>query len=208
MNSISNIAKEAVKITSQFLNQEGVKEGVKTIAGRVSFAFGLMAVYDTCQTLKGRAVSTEKYLSDSKSLQNAYKASVILAKISMILSASTTGPGVFIISKIAGSVFSAAQLNSAFGPNTIFAINPWHPRHVVSLLAVALALPSFAVSTYKFGKKFCQKLQKEQVCTTIQPQSRAWLTDSKFRMFLLFNTITSRPVLHIGNQLARAIIRR
>lgn len=208
MNSISGIAKEAVKVTSQFLNQEGVKEGVKIIAGRVSFVFGLMAIYDTCITLKGRAISTEKHLNDPKWLQDAYKGSVILAKISLILSASTTARGVFVISKIVGSIFSTAQLNSAFGPNTIFAINPWHPRHVVSLLAVALALPSFAVSTYKFGKKLYQKIQKEQVDTVIKSQSRAWLTDSKVRLFLLFNTITSRPVLHIGNQLARAVIGR
>lgn len=207
MNLISGIATEAVKITSQFLNQQGVKEGVKSIAGQVSFVFGLMAIYDTCRSLKGRSFVTERHLNDPKWLQGTYKGSVVLAKISLILSASTTKPGVFVISKLAGSIFSAAQLNR-FGPNTIFAINPWHPRHVVSFIAVALALPSFAVSTYKFGKKLYQKIQREQVDPVIKSTSGVWLTDAKVRGILLFKTITSRPVLHIGNQVARIIIGR
>ena len=74
---------------------------------------------------------------------------IVCAKVSLILSAATSRPGVMIVSTSVGRVFPVRQFERVFGPNTIFAVNLWHPRHVASIAAVILALPLVAQSTYK-----------------------------------------------------------
>ena len=163
--------KDGLTICVRFLNQPLVKEGVKNIAGIVIFAFGINTIYNSYRSLHSRTLTIN---ADSPQWpQN-------LTKISLILSATTSRPGAFIISKMIGCVFSQSRLERAFGPNTVFAINPWHPRHVVSIAAVILALPSL------YGKE--------------------WQADRKLRLMALFNLITSRPVQHLGNQLHRRLI--
>ena len=152
-----------------FLNQPIIKEGIKTIAGSVTFAFGLDEIYDIYQMTQSHAIEM-KPNNSPKWIQVAHKIIVICAKISFILSAGVSRPGIFIISSLFGCVFSTEQLNQVFGPNTTFAINPWHPRHVLSLVAGILGLPSLLLLD-KEAKK------------------------------MLFNTITSRPILHLGNKL-------
>jgi hypothetical protein len=205
MNSISSLAKGLFNASVRLLNQPVVKEGVKNLAGSVTFVFGLVEVYDIYQIARGREISTEACSTSPQWLQVANKVVIICAKISLILSASVSRPGVFIISSLVKCVFSTAQLNRVFGPNTILAVNPWHPRHVISIAAVILALPSVIQSTYKgvnwSYKKICQYQN------TLPQQTNNWLTDSKIRLMTLFNTITSRPTLHIGNQLGRFILR-
>jgi len=44
-----------------------------------------------------------------------------------------------------GCLFSTSQVTRVFGPYTTFAVNPWHPRHIISIVSFALALPSVAV---------------------------------------------------------------
>lgn len=175
----------------RLFNQPLVKEGIKNVAGSLTLAFGLVEIYDLYQIARGREISTEDYSAYPKWVQIANKVILISAKISLILSAGVSHPGVFILSTLAGCAFSTAQLDQVFGPNTLFAINPWHPRHVISIVAVALALPSVLQTTYKAFKA-----------------SEKPLADSKTRLSALFNTLTSRPLLHIGNQLSRGLIFR
>jgi hypothetical protein len=82
-------------------------------------------------------------------------------------------------------MFSQGELNKIFGPNTVFAVNPWHPRHVVSIAAVILALPSIP-------QGICGAQSKEKYTS--------WLTDRKIYFMALFNLVTSRPLLHLGNR--------
>ncbi len=200
--------KRIVNSCVHFMNQPIVKEGAKTLAGSVTFAFGLVEIYDLYQIARGREISTEHHLGAPKWVQIAHKIILICAKVSLILSGGVSRPGVFIISSLVGSVFSTAQLDRVFGPNTIFAINPWHPRHVVSIFAVILALPSVAQSAYQgvnWVYKKVRQYQEEQ--TNRQKQEvKTWLTDTKIQLMALFNTITSRPTLHLGNQLGRLIL--
>jgi hypothetical protein len=156
------------------LNQPMIKEGVKNVAGSVTFAFGLVEIYDIYKMARGCEMET--VTSTSKWVQAANKVVNFFAKISLILSAGVSRPGVFIISSLVGCVFSTSQLNQMFGPNTIFAINPRHPRHILSIAAVILGLPSLLLTS-----------------------------DHEIRLKTLFNTITSRPLLHIGNQLMTRI---
>lgn len=188
----------------RFLNQPVIKEGVKNIASTAAFTFGIIEAYDIYQILRGREISTETNSDAPKWIQVASKVALICAKISLILSAATSRPGVFIISTIMGCVFSSGQLESVFGPNTVFAVNPWHPRHVFSIAAVILALPSVIQSTYRGMHWAYTKISQHE--NRPAPSQGSWLTDTKARMMALFNTITSRPVQHLGNQLCRAAI--
>lgn len=206
MNSISTCAKDIVREAVRVLNTPVVKEGVKNIAGSVTFAFGIMELYDISQILRGRKISTEIDTEVPSWLQVANKISIICAKISLILSAGVSRPGIYIISNLAGSLFSAEQLKRAFGSNTIFAVNPWHPRHVVSIAAVALALPSIVITIGKGVNWTCSKLCQYKDQPDMQYQS-SWLTDAKVRVMVIFNTVTSRPILHVGNQAGRFILR-
>lgn len=103
--------------------------------------------------------------------------------------------------------FSTSQLNRVFGPNTIFAVNPWHPRHVISIAVVILALPSLAQSACKGINWAYKKIRQYQNKATNGSDVKIWLTDTKIRLMTLFNMATSRPTLHLGNQLGRFILR-
>ena len=191
----------------RFLNQPVIKEGVKNIASTAAFTFGIIEAYDIYQILRGREISSETHADAPKWVQIATKVALVCAKISLILSAATSRPGVFIISTLVGCVFSSSQLERAFGPNTVFAVNPWHPRHIFSIAAVILALPASIQSTHQGIQwtyaKICQ--YKNGPGQNVERRG-SWLTDTKVRMMALFNTITSRPVQHLGNQLCRAAI--
>ena len=115
------------------------------------------------------------------------KGSGVIGYSFLILSAGCSRPGVFVISKIVGVAFTTPQLERVFGPNTIFAINPYHPRHITSIAAIALGNSHLIY----------QGLRGLRGTT-----SAVWLTDTKVFFMVLFNSVTSRVTLHIGNQLA------
>ena len=184
-----------------------IKEGVKNIAGTAAFTFGIIETYDIYQILRGREISTETNSDAPKWIQIAAKVALICAKISLILSAATSRPGVFILSTIMECVFLSGQLERAFGPTTVFAVNPWHPRHIFSIAAVILALPSVIQSTYRgIDWTYTKISQHENSRAQNITHQGSWLTDTKTRMMALFNTITSRPTQHLGNQLRRVFV--
>lgn len=178
MNYIPRGVRSLLNIPIHVLNRPIVKEAVKNIVSTLTFAFGLIEIYDTCQTLQSRTITSAVSRVHPQWMQAANKVDTLGAEISLLLSAGVSRPGVYIISSLVGSVFSTVQLNRVLGPNAIFAVNPWHPRHVVSIVAVAFGLLSLA----------------QDSSTTTQT-----------RLMVLFNTITSRPILHICNQLSRRI---
>jgi len=204
MSSITNIFRDGVKL----LNTPFVKEGVKNIAGTLTCAFGLVEIYDLYQIFRGKEVSTDVDPSASKFTQAVHKAIIIAAKLSLILSACVSRPGVYLISTLTGQFVSTAQLERVFGPNTIFAINPCHPRHVVSIIAVGLALPAVILSIYKGIRWTCEKVTGSQKSAVVAPTSQTTFTNGKIEGMNLFNFWTSRPTLHIGNWLAGLILRR
>lgn len=206
MNAISGGVKKLFTTSIRVLNQPIVKESVKNIAGTVTFAFGIAEIFDIYQIAQVREITTETYSESPKWSQVANKVMIVCAKISLILSAGVSRPGVFMISSLMGSVFSTSQLHRVFGPSTIFAINPWHPRHIISIAAVILALPSLTQSACTGVTWAYKKIRQYQDMSANRPMIGFWLTDSKVRLMTLFNTATSRPVLHLGNQLSRFIM--
>lgn len=207
MNPMSGGIRELFNTSVRLLNQPIVKEGVKNVVGSMTFVFGLFEVYDVYQIARGREISTETCSTSPKWVQVANKVVIVCAKVALILSAGVSRPGVFIISSIVGRVFSTTQLERIFGPNTIFAINPRHPRHVISIAAVILSLPCVIQSTCK-GINWVYKTMRPNQNTPIDKSPvNYWLTDHKLRLMTLFNAMTSRPTLHVGNQLGRFFLR-
>ncbi len=157
------------------------KEMFKLFAGLITFSFGLATLYDVSTSFRDRTISTAPK-------PTRWENTIIYAsQASLILGAATSYIGISLISKIAKHLISQEQLQRAFGPSTIFAVNPWHPRHVASLTSAALALPMLIHSIYK----------------RIQP-----ISYNKLRLATLVYLSICRPTLHIGNLLFKHLIGR
>jgi len=163
-------AEGVVQPTVTFLNQSSVKQSIKFAVGTATFSLGVLEICDVCLG-RGDKASPE----------------IICAKISIILSAATSPLGAYLIAKVANLIFTKAQLERVFGPNTTFQVNPWHPRHVASIAAVALAIPSIIPSLGMSQRKISHF------------RKPGWLSDSKLLLIVWFNLMTSRLVLHVSN---------
>ncbi|GAB4230955.1 MAG: hypothetical protein Tsb0021_09150 [Chlamydiales bacterium] len=205
MMLIAEIPKNALIAVGYFLNQPLAKEGIKGIAGCVTFVFGAIEIYDMYHILHDLKATSEAYVEYPKWVRIAHKIVIICTKISLILSAGVSRPGIYMISMLTRSIVSSYRLEQIFGPNTIFAVNPRHPRHIMSFVTVLLALPSVIQSTYKGSKWFFQNSQGGQSSENLQNGYR--LTDARVRMMSVFNTFTSRPALHLANQIMKSNLR-
>lgn len=205
MNIVNNWGKAIVGV----LNQPIVKTGVKNFSGYAAFSFGLFELYDAVKIIRGRKISSEK--PSSFWARVAFKIEMLLAKTSLLCSMAVSKPGREIISAVAEKFFTTAQLEAYFGPNTIFAINPRHPRHIVSIAAVALAAPSILISGLILGIKATNwvynKVRDRNQTSGFKPEDGQWLTNGKVRLMAIFNTVTSRPVLHLANQFAHSVFK-
>lgn len=151
-----------------FLNQPSIKSAVKDLTGFITCFFGMIEIYYLCKFSKSKEKSTLNFIS----------------KISLLLSPFVTRQGVFLLTTFA--TFFSLQANGLFGQNTIFALNPWYPKHIASIAAVLFAMP--ALYARFFPSKF--NFFKNETL------------NNRIFFFLLFNTLTSRPILHLANQLA------
>lgn len=199
MYSTSHSITSLFRYSYAVINQPIVKEGVKNLASSISFMFGLVEMHDIYRIAKGRSITCEALTDAIPWKQQLYKIIMICAKISLVLSAGVSRPGIYLISTLMGSIFSTSQLNRVFGPNTVFEINPWHPRHIVSIAALIFALPCVIQSAYCSLDLFQKNIR--HCCH--KSEFKAWLCDKKINVMVLFNTLTSRPILHLGNQIFR-----
>jgi hypothetical protein len=163
--------------TVSYINQPAVKAGVKNFSGIVTFSLGAVEGCD----LVYRAIKR-----DQESSLTAGKSIALAGRFSLVLSAALSYPGQWVASNTIGRIVDPAL----FGPNVIFAVNPYHPRHLVSFASCGLTL-SASVYFLLFKK------DKEE---------RAILNDQVVTLLLFFNLATSRPVLHLGNQFAHQIL--
>jgi hypothetical protein len=208
MNTVTNMQGSPGVMRSLFrlLNTPTMKEGVKNVAGSVTFAFGLLAAYDFYQIARGRKLCSEASEGAPRWKVVTNQMIVLFSKVSLILSAGVSRPGIYLSSKVMSTFLSVSQMETLFGESTIFAYNPWHPRHYVSIIAVSLALPSLVQMVYKSTRWVWRKLQGQRVAVENVPVDQRWLSDSKVRGMIVYNTLTSRPSLHLGNYLARLIL--
>lgn len=216
MTSILGVARSCGQATVQLLNQPAVKEGAKNIFGIVSFVFGAAVICEDVQRFqKARNISseskkdTEQPNTTPTPYQTAERIAALCSKISLIFSALVSRPGAKIISTLAGCVASTSTWERLLGPNTIFAVNPWHLRHIVSIAATVLAFPLAALSVYQGVTWACKKLSfsaESPPPAATPPVDHTWLSDTKVRLMNLFTLATSRTTLHIGNQLASRLV--
>ncbi len=198
-----------------YANQPVVKERLKSVFGKLPFFFGAAAVYDLYGIAAGtRPISSEISSSQSrlkegykkpKWLQKVENVSILSSKLSLVLSGSISQYGCLIFSHLSNLVLSAEKQEHLFGPNRTFSENPWHPRHIVSLAAFILALPSMALTTGKGIEWVCRKIRRLQINKF--KDDRRWLSDSLVRRMAFCTTFTSRVALHKINELAKAFIR-
>ena len=175
---MSNIISKGVSVSSVVTFMNHHKEAIKSVVGLGALAIGTKAAYDA---ITGKIYT--KYAGDGTELKDTVnRVTLAFAQVSFVLSAAVSPLGVLAISALVRRVFTSAQLASVFGPNTNFVGNWQHPRHVTSLLAVGLAIPLVVKRLFIVPTK-----QKESI----------------LQMGALFTILTSRPVLHLGNQFAQ-----
>lgn len=172
-----------------FLNRPPIKEGIKKVVGSITFAFGLIELYDLYQIARGRGLSDELSPEAPRWAQVAHKVVTLIAKLSLLLSAATSPPALYLFSCI------PLPFEALFGPNTTFALNPWHPRHLTSIAACLLSLPALLEFIYPISPP------------SPEPETTPWLTDARVRLMALFNAVTSRPAQHLGNALFWRVVR-
>ncbi|HRD55059.1 MAG TPA: hypothetical protein PLC42_01545 [Parachlamydiaceae bacterium] len=170
------------------LNQPNIKQNVKNIAGMITFTGGILSVATIFSKTLDKEVKQEKEKSRIFKSFNVMETTIL--KASLFFSAVASPIGNALVGKIANAVFGTERLVSYFGPNTIFALNPTHPRHLISFVAAASILPNLEVVLHK------------SIST-----SDYTLLYPVFRKIAFFNFITSRPILHIGNSLAGRIFK-
>jgi hypothetical protein len=208
MSFISNSVRSIVQPAVRLLNQPPVKQGVKDLVGVLTVIFGLAVTYDTFRRFHQTATN-EASNAPINAMKVADKVMINCAKLSLILSAATSRLGVIALSRLVHTVASSAQLERLFGPNTIFAVNPWHPRHVFSIGAVLLAFPFLARSIYQRATSCCSPEARSQTAEPVETGTLTrWKINTNTLLIMLFiTTVTSRPVLHLGNQLGQLLIK-
>ena len=158
-----------------YVNQPSVKQGIKNAIGVPTVGCGALAL---CYVVTG---TTSDFANKSDTWKGAAdRITHAMSHVSLVLSGAVSPMGVWGISKAVGWCFSSAQLEKVFGPNTVFESNWKHPRHVASLAAVGLAIPILVKRI--FASPFTQG-------------------ERDLQHIALFTVVTSRPALHIGNQL-------
>ncbi|HEX2579385.1 MAG TPA: hypothetical protein VHK67_03165 [Rhabdochlamydiaceae bacterium] len=141
-------------MTVQFFNSPPVKNGIKNVFGAIAFSGGLYSLYEMQKT-------TDK--------------TVLFLQTSIVLNGIASRPGLAICEWVLHQIAAPETLTMIFGLNTIFEINPWHPRHLFNVSVNLIA--AVALITVIYSRK--------------APRTIAALT--------VFNFFTGRSTLHLAN---------
>lgn len=154
-----------------FLNQTPVKEGIKNTLGCITFFGGLSALY---------ALSRTSHKKESTLWGYSRQTVRFLLTLSIVLSCIASRPGLFISGLISHQIATPQTWTGVFGPNTIFAINPWHPRHLLHITANLLSATALIQGVFN-------------LYLTPQEQLQGII------LLGIFNFLTGRLVLHLAN---------
>ena len=161
------------------------KETIKNVFGLGNLGIGAQALYDAANGKIYTKYARESIHTNEKSTID--RVTLAFLQTSFVLSGVASPIGIWGISKVVNKIFTSSQLESVFGPNTNFVGNWKHPRHIVSLTAVAFALP------FVLKRFFVERTPEKQV---------------KLERYAYWTILTSRPVLHLGNQFAHYLFKR
>ena len=142
MSAISTAVGTVLKGGHHLLNTPGVKQKAKdvlSITSAVTACYGLRSIW---QIYKNPPVSAEpkpwkEVVKEKIRNINTY------TTISFCSTILVSRVAVSSISAIAARVASDERLTRMFGPNTTFAVNPKHPRHLANLAALIFLAPTF-----------------------------------------------------------------
>ncbi len=154
-----------MSVVISLLNAPAVKQGTKNAIGIVALGMGGIGLYELCS---------------KKRFSRGFSA--LCARISLVMTGMTTPLGVWLIASVTHWLFSDFQLEKLFGPSAVFEVNPWYPRHVVSLMGVVFALPAALQAIISTD------------CFYLQPLA-------------LLSILISRPFLHQANRIAQSLFK-
>ena len=141
------------------------KATIKRFSGWLPICTAPLAIYELFQ---------------KKATSRAY----VCGNVSLITSAAISQDGAKVVSWLALRFFSQDSLTRVFGPNSTFVVNPRHPRHLASFVALFLMVPVLVTEAKRIYKKIPSNSNEN-----------VWLKRAVMVSFL-FN----RVVLHVGNQ--------
>lgn len=146
-----------------FLNQYPIKTGIKNVAGSIAFAGGAYAFYQIAKD-KIDKKSWDFYLN-----------------LSCIFTAIVSPQGLEMCRWLAHGIVRPQK----FPKSEIFALNPWEPRHIASLVANGFAAIGVVKLIYE----------------------RSLKSFSLIQTLVIFNFFTGRPFLHIANSVLSSRVR-
>jgi hypothetical protein len=197
-----NVMKSGLGAFVHFANVH--KEEIKSGGGVALAVFGCVVAWD--MTHGGLTDSTSISQTDPLWMQNALKIVRACSEISLLCSGLTSRPGVYVIARIASAILSKARQEALFGPNTIFAINPWHPRHVVSVAAFIFALPAMIHNICRLGAWVHRKITQQPTVVHANINVRR-PTDREVLAMLIVATIFGRVTQHLANSYLSRLVR-
>lgn len=173
------------------INTPYTKDLVKRVLGDLPFALGILEAGLTlkdcfaCSDVKDK--QPKKVTPD---ISTTSKIVNFVTNTSIFLSTLSSRPGQYIGQRVCERLFAAEQLILYFGPNQNFEQTPRHPRHVISIAAFLLGIPA--------------TLKSFVVLAGYAKDNNE--TETRRRWIATWNTLTSRPALHLGNALVRKIL--
>lgn len=161
--------------TVRLLNTPPVKEGVKNVFSGITFVGGFAALYQVSRAPKEQ--ETQHWAVKTLNL-------VLIA--SVVLSLIASRPGLYLCEKALPLIATSQTWAAIFGPNTIFAINPWHPRHILNITANVLSATALIKAVFN---KYAPSKETLGLIVAIGA----------------FNFLTGRSTLHLANQASHLV---
>lgn len=159
-----------------------IKEATKKVVG--GFAFLLGAALITTEL-------TSKRVRPAPGASRLDRWVLAAAKVSVLCTALSTPWSVSIASRFIGWAAPTWDPSTVFGPFTTFALNPDHPRHILSIAGAVLGIPALI-------KVIWSKAWGSPLEPTREGFGRRTLLYSA-----AFLTLVGRPALHLANAAAR-----
>jgi len=181
-----------LNVVVRALNHPVVKPAIEQAFGCLPIAFLAIASYDMAVSAPQPARSPQPQW-----VRSAVKVVKILSFVSLLFSAATAPLSLTLVGVVVHLTATAPLFEKVWGPSTIFVLNRYHPRHVISIAAVILALPAVTMTTVEGATWVYRQMQH-----TSSLDSSSRLHTLQLRIMVMINALTSRPTLHIVNRLA------
>ena len=183
----------SLKSTVDFLNNPSIKSGIK-----ITIEIGVIACGLCVYARDGYSGIDTPPPEDKSWRATAKKIAIYSIHFSIISSYIILTPGKRIISFVVHRIFTETQLTRFFGPNTIFEVNPWHPRHVSSLIVFAAGIPAVILTINSIWSR-SEFLASDSDKKREGLNFPSYLKESHIQKIACVITLLSRPALHIGN---------